>query len=230
MRGSRRPADRAALRRGVLRPSSRCAAGIACRLGAGVPPPHWRDWLAAPGSLTARVRRHGARFEVRVLDQGDAAWLPDERDALRPERPRGAAHAREVALCLDGVPVVLARSVIDPAVLRGPWQALFGLGTRPLAELLFEDRRMRRSPLSIERIGRAGPLRRRIERLARRAGLGPVTGLGAEPLWARSSVFERHGARLRVMEVFLPALLGRSDRAVGRRGGDLPSDVALTPR
>jgi hypothetical protein len=83
VRGSRRPADRAALRRGVLRPSSRCAAGIACRLGAGVPPPHWRDWLAAPGSLTARVRRHGARFEVRVLDQGDAAWLPDERAALR---------------------------------------------------------------------------------------------------------------------------------------------------
>lgn len=231
MRASRRPADRAALRRGVLRPSSRCAAGIASRLGAGVPPAHWRDWLAAPGSLTARVRRHGERFEVRLLAQGAAPWLPDERRALRPARPQGATHAREVALCLDGVPVVLARSVLDPAVLRGPWQALLGLGTRPLAELLFHDRRMRRSPLAIERIGRSGPLRRRLERLARCAGL-PPDGLGAAPLWARSSVFERHGARLRVMEVFLPALQGRPRRPAAAAGapGDGPSDVVLAPR
>ena len=55
------------------------------------------QWLTAPGSLTARLRRHG-QVKVEVLAQGRRRLWPQERQAL------GCAdgHVREVVLRVEG--------------------------------------------------------------------------------------------------------------------------------
>lgn len=144
----------------------------------------------APGSLTARLRAHG-RVEVQVQRQGSQRLWPEERRDLRCR----SGHVREVILLLDGVPVVWARSATSHRALQGTWKALTGLGTRPLAELLFQRRHVGREPLRVQQLDRHGRAESRL-----RAALPD----GPHPRWARSSVFWQHGQALRVMESFAP--------------------------
>ena len=157
------------------------------------PSPALNAWLQAPGSLTARLRAHGS-VQVRVLRQGSAALWPSECADLHTR----SGHVREVALLLDGVPVVWARSCTPHAALQGPWKSLRRLGTRPLAELLFLERQVLRDPLSSHALPRHGLEERHLR--AHWNALRPQP----TPRWARSSVFWLHGQPLRVMEAFAP--------------------------
>ena len=170
---------------------------IACRLRQGLD-----KWLRAPGSLSHRLARLGERFEVEVLRQGVTPLRAQERLALGLPR-RGCTWVREVILRVDGVPLVWARSSLHQSALAGPWRALKGLGTRPLAHLLYADRRVQRSELKPRRLSRHGHTRRQMQRQWLAA-----TGAAPSPqmLWSRNSVFSRHGAPLRVMELFAPTL------------------------
>lgn len=162
-------------------------------------PPHrdpWRRWLTYPGSLTRRIiERYGA-MEVRIVAQGLRRVSEDERAALGLP-PHALAYVREVVLHVRGRPVVLAHSIAVPRHVGGEWRGLRGLGTRPLAELLFRDPKVRRAPFEYARLGEH-------HRLARRAR--EVFGRRFPPLRARRSIFHRRGRPLMVTEVFLPAL------------------------
>lgn len=159
-------------------------------------------WLRATGSLTARLRQHG-QVRVQVLSQGTRRLTAPERRALGLV----SGHVREVMLWVDDQPAVWARSVTSQRALRGPWKALKGLGTRPLAELLFGHQRVERGPLQ-----RHAWLKRDAERLrALRAwpqasASSPHAHSPGAPRWARASVFRHHGQRLRVMEALAPGL------------------------
>lgn len=158
-------------------------------------PPSLARWLAAPGSLTARLRQHG-QVKVQVLSQGRQRLSPQERQAL------GCAqgHVREVVLHLDGRAAVWARSSTPLRAVKGPWRAIKGLGTRPLAELLFEHQRVVRDALWAAPLHKGAPAR---QHLARQwAQLTP--GAGPTPRWARCSVFWHHGQPLQVQECFAP--------------------------
>lgn len=161
-----------------------------------------RDWLRAPGSLSRRLARLGQRFEVQVLRQGVTPLRAAERQALGLPR-RGCTVVREVLLRVDGQPLVWARSALHQSSLAGPWKALKGLGSRPLAHLLYDDPRIQRSELQPRRLARFGHTRRQMERQWLAA-----TGEPPPPqmLWSRNSVFRRGGAPLRVMELFVPGV------------------------
>jgi chorismate--pyruvate lyase len=73
-----------------------------------------------------------------------------------------------------------------------------GLGTRPLAEVLFTDTRVRREPFEYARVDPGHPLGARARQLLGRR-------FGA--LRARRSLFRLRGRPLMVTEVFLPELL-----------------------
>ena len=77
---------------------------------------------------------------LEVTRQGRQVLWPQEREALGASE----GHVREVVLLIDGRPAVWARSVTPLSAVKGPWQAMKGLGTRPLAELLFAHRRVHR--------------------------------------------------------------------------------------
>lgn len=155
------------------------------------------QWLTAPGSLTARLRRHG-QVKVEVLAQGRRRLWPQERQAL------GCAdgHVREVVLRVDGRPAVWARSSVPLQAVKGPWRAIKGLGTRPLAELLFSHHRVLRGPLRATHLPACGPSHRHLAR--QWSGLGGGTGATALPRWARHSLFRHHGQPLQVLEAFSP--------------------------
>lgn len=163
-------------------------------------PPHRepaRPWLCYPGSLTRRIVEHAAALRVELLQQ--RLRMPNEDEYRALHRP---AHrlvvVREVLLHARGRPVVLAHSVAARADLFGAWRRLRTLGTRPLATALFADPVVRRLPFEYARLDPRHALWRRARHVLR-----------ADPpaLWARRSVFLRHGRPLMVTEVFLPALL-----------------------
>jgi len=169
-----------------------------------------RDWLRAPGSLSRRLARLGQRFEVQVLRQGVAPFRALERAALGLP-PRGLTLVREVILRVDGQPLVWARSAVHQRATTGPWRALKGLGSRPLAHLLYDDPAISRSELQPRRLSRHGHTRRHA---ARQWVQATGAAASAQMLWSRNSVFSRGGAQLRVMELFAPELAGRTP---GRR-------------
>lgn len=159
-------------------------------------PAEVRDWVLWDGSLTAGVRaRCPSTFELHVLRQ---RWsLPHRGEAWAlGMMPGRRALLREVALCCGDEPLVMARTVIPGASLRGRQRRLAGLGRRPLGELLFHDRSVRRDALAITRMTLA------------QAGL--AAGRWREvPVHGRRAVFHIGGVPLLVSEFFLPGLWRR---------------------
>lgn len=155
-------------------------------------------WLTAGGSLSWRIQARYGRFGVqRVRQERDAPWRDEA--ALLGLSPDRHALVREVVLKCGEVPVVFAHSVARPESLNGPWRGLKKLGSRPLANVLYEDPCIQRRPLAFRKVNQRHPLYRQAEKV-----LGPLP----PELWARRSVFVRQGQPLLVTELFLPAILG----------------------
>ena len=163
------------------------------------PPPHphpLHAWLTSRGSLTARIKARVNDFNLVRLTQ--LAQLPniDERRELGLRRGEHAI-VREVLL-RDGERVlVFAHSIASRRDLRGAWRGLSRLGSRPLAEMLFNDPTVVRLPIEYRRIDSRHLLYRRAQQVA---------PLVASDAWARRSVFLKQGAPLLVTEVFLTTM------------------------
>ena len=154
-----------------------------------------KDWLTRGGSLTAHLRTLG---EVTVDVTREAVDIPwrDEWRAIGVT-PRTPVWTREVTLKVDGVPFVVAHSIVALSHSTGVWQSMRRLRTRPLAELLYSDSSVSRSALASRRLTARHPLHR----------LASVqTNQQPHALVARRSVFKRHGAPLMVTECMLDAL------------------------
>lgn len=155
-------------------------------------PPTIRDWLSDPGSLTARLRRHG-RFQV---SPGRGSWIgrPTVEENHQLEHGgRRFALIREVTLLLDEEPAVEARSVLPLTTLTLANRNLGFMGSRSLGSELY------RQPAALR------------DQVWVRYGLTPK-GLG--PCWGRQSRFLKRGRPLLVAEYFLPGVwqrLGEND-------------------
>jgi chorismate--pyruvate lyase len=163
-----------------------------------------RHWLRRSGSLSAHLQTFGSHFEVQTLVQRVMPLLPGEAASLGLS-PRVRCLVREVVLRVDGAPLVWARSVLPVRALNGPWRHLNALGSRPLAQLLFDSSAVRREALHTLPLSTPGPWRSRLEHSWRKAVGCPWP---AAPAWGRHSVFRKAGAPLRVTEVFAPVMTG----------------------
>ncbi|HXZ50340.1 MAG TPA: chorismate lyase [Usitatibacter sp.] len=158
----------------------------------------WRAWLTYHGSLTRRIVERAGTMRVEIV--GERLRFPNDDEYAALGRPRHRlAFVREVVLHAGGGPVVLAHSIAARRDLDGAWHALRGLGTRPLAAMLFGDPRVRRAPFEYARIDPRHPLWKRACRLL---------GARLPALRARRSRFTLRGRPLVVTEVFLPSLGG----------------------
>lgn len=160
-----------------------------------------RGWLRSDGSLTRRLVASFGTVRVEPVRQRAGAATREEWRSLGVRGAR-RAHVREVVLWGDGQPLVLARSVL-PAVQAGlAWRAVRGLGTRPLADLLFGERAVRRYRLGlVHQCARpASALRRQARATSARADW-PARGT-----WGRQALFVHHGSPLLLTEWFSPAL------------------------
>lgn len=158
-----------------------------------------RHWLQAPGSLSARLAATGSIFSVQVLAQGRAPLTSDEARALGHPTQR-VGYRREVLLRVDGEPRVLARSVTGLPDSQGAWRSVRGLGTRPLADVLFKRLGIARAKLSYARLSPVSAAQRSANKQwALATGQTPTRRV----LPARRSTFRRGAESLLVMEIFV---------------------------
>ncbi|MGF6148727.1 4-hydroxybenzoate synthetase (chorismate lyase) [Kingella potus] len=143
--------------------------------------------IAAAESLTAALRALPHRFSVNLLHSGTGEAGPLLADGF-PQMPQ-KPFCRDVYLCLDGTPVVWARSQCRPE--SAFWRNTLDCGTRPLGEILFG--------------GIAGLSRSPLQYALPRPGLLPQA---SQALLVRRSFFTHQGESLGLAECFLPALAG----------------------
>ncbi|HEX7031244.1 MAG TPA: chorismate lyase [Gammaproteobacteria bacterium] len=151
------------------------------------------DWLAEPGSLTARVRsRCPENFRLKVIDQrreGSVAVFDD----LEPSE----ILCREITLGCGDTPLVFARTRIPAVTLAAnPW--LGELGGTPLGTRLFDEPGYMRGRFFVARLVRGDALYDCVNE--------SVTPLGDE-LWARKARVELKGKPFEICECFLPGLI-----------------------
>jgi chorismate--pyruvate lyase len=169
------------------------------------------DWLTAQGSLSEHIRRRCNKgFRVQRLFQGRSRALPDELACL--DLPQGSFPLVREVLLLDGdIPLVFARSLAAAKYLDGPWRGLRGLGTKPLATMLFADPGIQRADLEYHHLTARTPLYRRAAK---------TLDTLPDNLWARRSVFTRNRAPLLVTEVFLPDIRNLGFPMIGGAASD----------
>ncbi|MDZ7851523.1 MAG: chorismate lyase [Halomonas sp.] len=149
--------------------------------------PEWWQWIASRDSLTARLISAGGHrnFRVRLLDQRIGRPRRDEALALGLPLARHA-WLREVALCQDERPWIVARSVVPLNGLHG--QRLDRLGERSLGSWLFRQPELERGPLEVS--ADSAPFH---------TDSGP---------WARRSLFRHRHFTVLVQEFFLDRMAG----------------------
>ncbi|MFM9270285.1 chorismate--pyruvate lyase family protein [Halomonas elongata] len=149
--------------------------------------PNWWEWLASRDSLTERLVEAGRprRFRVRLLDQRHGYPSRDEALALGLAKHR-LTWVREVALCLDDRPWVMARSVA-PLSPSHAQHRLERLGERSMGSWLFRQPDLERGPIEI--CASPGPFRE------------------AEGPWGRRSVLQHARFTVLVQEFFQQAMV-----------------------
>ncbi|MCQ8117245.1 chorismate--pyruvate lyase family protein [Methylomonas rosea] len=159
-------------------------------------PADLQSWLNETGSLTKRLRGiHGNRFGVKLLFH---RWKPALIDECRllGLQPCRYQLIREVLLHADGVPLVLARTILPEPTIEIAHRNLSHLGTRPLGEVIFAypdlERRQRQFSRADSHIWSPG--------------LQTEVGVD-DAIWGRRTVYAIHGQPLLVAEFFLPAVL-----------------------
>ena len=163
--------------------------------------PHgWRNWLAEPGSLTARLQVHCSVFRVQRLAQYVGRASGEERRLLGLSRMQ-PVWCREVLLWCDAMPVIVARTIVRQSAVRRDWPFFHGLGQRSLGARLFVDPQVRRLPLRHACLSSEHPLRQLVKRTVPDA---------PQNAYARNSVFVRKHGRMLVTEVFLSAVFDLS--------------------
>lgn len=147
-------------------------------------------WLKVEGSFTRALQKQCvSSFHVEVQREGFAT--PTLEEARRLGIPfRQLAWIREVRLCGDGKPWVLARTVIPLACLKGEGRRLLNLGSKPLGAFLFSSRDWQRGPLET---GLCTPSSRN-------------SSVAERPVLARRSLFSNKESGLLVGEYLLPVL------------------------
>ncbi|WP_319022811.1 MULTISPECIES: chorismate lyase [unclassified Halomonas] len=134
-------------------------------------------------------------FRVRLLRQGVGVPERDEARALGLA-PRRLAWCREVALCVNGAPWVVARSVAPLSQLQG--QHLERLGERSLGSWLFRQPGLKRGALYAT---------------GQRPAFAHRQAPELSSVWARRSIFYHGGLSLLVQEAFLSTMADEPDLA-----------------
>ena len=160
---------------------------------------NYQSWLVETDSLTARLQQRYVNFAVKPVTVKYAKPIQDEA-VLLCQPIYKTALIREVLLMGNHQPVVFAHSVLPRGSLRGPWNGLGRLGSKPLGATLFANPKVKRTPLSYKKLR---PNHALYQQAMQHLTLKPTH------LWARRSIFSLNCSNIMVTEVFLPQLLAQ---------------------
>ncbi len=157
-----------------------------------------KQWLMRAGALTTGLRALGS-LKLRVINEFACGLSPDESRCLKLPA-YSPVWVREVVMSIDGTDCVVARSLAPLLASHGVWQGMRRLRSRPLADILYNQRAIVRSAFEVARLNHGIPLYKTALSIQRSGAR-----LGAhQTLLARRSVFWRYGSPLLVAECFLP--------------------------
>lgn len=163
-------------------------------------PLKWQPWLSDTGSLTQKIEKAiGQKLEVKVLRDCPQTLNSDESRYFHFRIRR--CRVREVLLCANGIPLVMAHSVIPTLSSSGSNHTVLRLGQKPLGAVLFAKTRTHfktKPPRDIARLDKSTALWRKCSKSH------PAL---TSPLWARRTLYRLKGHPILVNEIFLPALL-----------------------
>jgi len=163
-------------------------------------PRKWQAWLSDTWSLTQKIEKAiGQKLQVQVLRDCPQTLNSDESRYFHFKIRR--CRVREVLLCANNIPLVMAHSVIPTLSSSGSNHAVLRLGTKPLGAVLFSKIRKPskiKPPRDIARLDKSSALWKKCSKY--------YPGLSS-PLWARRTLYELKGHPILVNEIFLPALL-----------------------
>jgi chorismate--pyruvate lyase len=154
------------------------------------------SWTYEPGSLTRRLRGYyGSAVKVEVLYHRWLTPFLSERKLLHQPEHRYCL-TREVMLHADGVPLILARTIMPPQTIKSAHRNLWHLGTRPLGEVIFSYPNLERLELQVTALSPS-------------AWSPTALALGAiqAPVWGRRTVYAIMHQPLLVNEFFMPGAL-----------------------
>jgi len=153
-------------------------------------------WLFDDSSLTSHIKALcGAGFSVRVISQQWQTIAAEDACAMALKHAHSAL-VRQVVLCCDEQPLVYAITIIPSTTVQGRLRRYANIGNRPLGEMLFSDRTMRREEVQVARLPGWHAAYQFTE--------------SDEEMWGRRSVFRVSEKPLLVAEYFLPELFNYS--------------------
>ena len=163
-------------------------------------PRKWQSWLSDTGSLTQKIERAiGQKLEVVVLRDCRQNLNSDESRYFHFKIKR--CRIREVLLCADGIPLVMAHSIIPSTSSSGSNHEVLRLGKKPLGAVLFAKTRMHSKQKPSREIARLDQQNALWKKCFQQYPELPSAS------WARRTLYQLKGRPLLVSEVFLPALL-----------------------
>ena len=152
-----------------------------------------KNWLLDTGSLTERLQSQCTSFFLTLIGQRQAEITLEEfqrvgapGQQLKPQE----WQVREVLLWGDNQPWVFARSIIPQKLCESDF---VNLNTKPLGQLIFNDKRFKRLPFEITNM------------CASKAFLSQLKISTEMDLWGRRSAFSFGNLKMTVSEVFLPS-------------------------
>ena len=152
-----------------------------------------KNWLLDTGSLTERLQSRCVSFHLTLIGQRQAEITLEEfnrvcvpQQQLNPQE----WQVREVLLWGDNQPWVFARSIIPQRLCESDF---VNLNTKPLGQLIFNDKRFKRMPFEVTNMC---PSKAFLEQLQISSEMD---------LWGRRSAFSFEDLKMTVSEVFLPS-------------------------
>ena len=175
----------------------------------------WQDWLSDTGSLTQKIELLiGQKLEIKVLSDCRQNLNYDEIRFFNFKIQR--CRVREVLLCKNSTPLVMARSIIPVFSSSGTNQDILRLGKKPLGAVLFARNKNKQGKRNTFEYRRQYPCpkNKAIREIARLGHNSPLwqtcykkyNGLPLNP-WGRRTLYKLKNRSILVSEIFLPALI-----------------------
>jgi len=154
------------------------------------------SWTYESGSLTRRLRGYyGNAVKVKILYHRRLTPFLSERKLLGQPEHRYCL-TREVMLHANGMPLILARTIMPEQTIKSAHRNLSHLGTRPLGEVIFSYPDLERLELQIARLNPSDWSPAALE-------WGAINA----PVWGRRTVYAIMHQPLLVNEFFMPGAL-----------------------
>ena len=139
------------------------------------------SWLTEEGSLTERLKKEFDDVKVEIMYEG--VYELDK-----------TFYTREVILKSNDIPRVFARTLVKEDDLLQAWSSLKNLGDQSLATILFNSVDIKKTSVFYKELFLDDSLF---------VYVSSISPIHKKSLWARKSSWEKQGANLDLIEIFL---------------------------